>query len=185
MSGHAGVKQQNKNIKCSTVRIIGRFYFDFILIVFCISVHVHCSNVCVQRDVIWSINYSSRLCFSLWTYLNSKPFISPCKLLSLEYPCVFDCVHTLIVYVWQHAAISGACVCVSMCVPSLRVCFLVPTELKSCATKAFLCSSVAFTLRWWESAAPLIVFDVVGQHTQVSLCAGVCVCVGGCVVLKG
>lgn len=39
-------------------------------------------------------------------------------------------------------------------------------------TKACLCSSVSFAWRWWESAAPLIVFGVLGQGTLITLSSG-------------
>jgi len=102
--------------------------------------------------------------------------------------CDSECVHNPVVYVWAYTSVSGVCeglhlcTCVStcVCVPSLRLCFLVPTELTSFCNKARLRSSISFTLRWWESAAPLIVFGVLGQHTQISLRAGVCVCVSVC-----
>lgn len=55
----------------------------------------------------------------------------------------------------------------SLCVSSQSVCCLAPAKLRTlCNKSTFLCSTSSFALHWWEPAAPLIVFGVLGQDTQ-------------------
>lgn len=139
----------------------------------CGSVRVLCVVLCHEAH-----QHSSRFYFSQWSYLSSKPLIS--------YVLTY---YLLTVCVWLWVCASPLCMCghVSLvcarawiyacaCPLAYGCVFPVATELRVSATKACLCSSVSFTLRWWESAAPLIVFGVLGQHTQITLCACACVC---------
>ena len=123
----------------------------------------------------------------------AKPLSLMCELLSFERLCVCDCDCVHIVYVWHLSLVRVRecvclCVCVCVCVcaqgvwfPSLRLCFLVPSELRSfLQQKHVLRSCVSFTLRWWESTAPLIVCGVLGQHTPDKfVCKWFYVCVCG------
>lgn len=141
------------------------------------------------RCVLKLIKYGSEFYFSQWRYLDSKPLISYVLSYYLLSVLVCDCI---IMHVWALTFVScvrlwesafaslWVCVCVRGC-PSprrLRLCFLLPTELRSlCNKSTFTRLSISFTLCWWESAERLIVFGVLGQHTQISLCASQCVCV--------
>ena len=150
------------------------------------------SYVCVHCDVMRPIKYSSRFHFGLWSYLDGKTLISDVwAIIFWATMCVWLwlCAHRVCV-----ASVSGACegmrlsVCLCVCVcaqgvwfPSLRLCFLVPSELRSfLQQKHVLRSCVSFTLRWWESTAPLIVCGVLGQHTPDKfVCKWFYVCVCG------
>ncbi len=148
-----------------------------------------CVCVCVQCDAMsWVpsntslnsilapevISIANRLISYMWVIIF---WVSVCVTVSMCTTPLCMCEHTHLSLVCE-----GACVCVCVCVcvclsPAWGCVFLYPLSWGVSATKARLRSSISFTLRWWESAAPLIVFGVLGQHTQITLCAGVCVCV--------
>lgn len=135
------------------------------------------ASVCVQCDVVRPIKYDSRFNVSLWSDLNCE--------LPISYLCVI--IFCLSVCEWLRlctygrTSVAGVCVCVRACIcvctcvcPVWRCVFLYPLSWRLSATKARLCSSTLFALHWWESAAPLIVFGVLGQVTEMRACVRAC-----------
>lgn len=149
---------------------------------------MYCANVvlCLEayQTQLWILFQPVTL--SWWQTL----YLLCAELLSFECPCMCLCI---IMHVWAFTSVSHAPLREKQSFASVwvwvRVCpspawgcvFFRPASWGLSATKARLRLSISFTLCWWESAERLIVFGVLGQHTQISLCASKCfpMCVSG------